>query len=499
MSLYLPEQKLGSRSEPGSSSHKFMLKGRQTGGMHRGHAWVFRAESYDTMMAWFADIKELTEKSGKERDAFVRRTHARSLSGGSMKAHSIGGSSDGGMEEDEADAQPYSSEQSVRGGLTAPQAHGIDAADQYSKNAPAGEGKYRHGDESLNAAGWQPPQRPSPGGRFPSDLNVHRGLQAPVSPSSRESSTEGDRDAIAAASGLPGSDMSYAQPQAPSQQRQQATATSRIQAPVAATVLQGQRNEGEQDYSQRPQQSSLTQSKSHGQQPPQHIQPQRVHTPPLQQYNQPQQEYTQSQQQNHPTPSQFTADPNLAQNQSTYAAPAAAAGVGGAAVGAAAMHRYDRRQPQQQKPQQPHAETVTDEMDHASAVPAQGHSSPPIMTDAQTPISPITTNNTNLDPASSQGDTGSLSTVPTSYGSGSGTSGVEASQKADSAPVPVAMPQSQPILGGAGTVTLMAEPPAGLDENGGPATKPVPFRTLTSGTVSDLHIPGEYPKTPKVV
>jgi hypothetical protein len=49
MSLYLPEQKLGSHSNEGSSSNKFMLKGRQTGSMHRGHSWVFRAESYDTM------------------------------------------------------------------------------------------------------------------------------------------------------------------------------------------------------------------------------------------------------------------------------------------------------------------------------------------------------------------------------------------------------------------------------------------------------------------
>jgi len=56
MSLYLPEQKLGSHSNPGSSSNKFMLKGRQTGSMHRGHSWVFRAESYDTMMAWVSEL-----------------------------------------------------------------------------------------------------------------------------------------------------------------------------------------------------------------------------------------------------------------------------------------------------------------------------------------------------------------------------------------------------------------------------------------------------------
>jgi len=52
MSLYLPEQKLGSHSNQGGSSNKFMLKGRQTGSMHRGHSWVFRAESFETMMAW---------------------------------------------------------------------------------------------------------------------------------------------------------------------------------------------------------------------------------------------------------------------------------------------------------------------------------------------------------------------------------------------------------------------------------------------------------------
>ncbi|KAL2356109.1 PH domain protein [Cryomyces antarcticus] len=113
MSLYLPDQKLGSKSEPGSSSHKFMLKGRQTGSMHRGHAWVFRAESYDTMLAWFEDIKALTEKTGEERNAFVRK-HARSVSGTSEKEKAMSVSSDG-MEEDEADAVPYSAHTSVVG------------------------------------------------------------------------------------------------------------------------------------------------------------------------------------------------------------------------------------------------------------------------------------------------------------------------------------------------------------------------------------------------
>jgi hypothetical protein len=72
--------------------------------MHRGHTWVFRAESYDTMLAWYEDIKNLTEKSGEERNAFVRR-HTRSVSQGSARSVS----SDGALDEDEADQVPYAS------------------------------------------------------------------------------------------------------------------------------------------------------------------------------------------------------------------------------------------------------------------------------------------------------------------------------------------------------------------------------------------------------
>jgi len=105
MSLYLPDQRLGSHSETGSSSAKFMLKGKQAGGMHKGHSWVFRAESHDTMLAWFQDIKILTEKTGEERNAFVR-SHARSVSGHSSRPRSV--SSDG-LEEDE-DEVPYAAD-----------------------------------------------------------------------------------------------------------------------------------------------------------------------------------------------------------------------------------------------------------------------------------------------------------------------------------------------------------------------------------------------------
>ncbi|KAF2768992.1 hypothetical protein EJ03DRAFT_108275 [Teratosphaeria nubilosa] len=105
MSLYLPDQKVGSKSEPGSSSHKFMLKGKQSGGMHKGHNWVFRAETYDTMLAWYEDIRLLTEGTGEQRLAFARK-HARSVSGTSDR----GTVSSDGMEDDEADAAPYSAD-----------------------------------------------------------------------------------------------------------------------------------------------------------------------------------------------------------------------------------------------------------------------------------------------------------------------------------------------------------------------------------------------------
>lgn len=160
MSLYLPEQKLGSHSQPDSTSHKFMLKGRQTGTMHRGHSWVFRAETYETMMAWYEDIERLISMTGEARNAYVRR-HVRTVSGTSYRS-----SSDGVMDEDEADRTPYSAGSAVM-----------------NQERPTS----------------QPRQ---PGGKFPSDVQIDRHLQAPLSPSSGESS--GEKDMLAAANSFDG-------------------------------------------------------------------------------------------------------------------------------------------------------------------------------------------------------------------------------------------------------------------------------------------------------
>ncbi|KAI1105439.1 hypothetical protein F4804DRAFT_341182 [Jackrogersella minutella] len=182
MSLYLPEQKLGSHSTEGGSSNKFILKGRQTGSMHRGHTWVFRAESHDTMMAWYEDIKALTEKSPEELSNFVKG-HIRTISRSSQRT-----TSSDGMIDDE-DEEPFTVDPAV-----------------------ASPGSRQ---DSLQ-------NRPEPGGRFPSDLmvNAQRGLQVPRSPSSAGSGYPNeytmtgananngqDRDVIAAAGALPGSGL----------------------------------------------------------------------------------------------------------------------------------------------------------------------------------------------------------------------------------------------------------------------------------------------------
>ena len=167
MSLYLPDQKLGAKSQPDSSSHKFMLKGRQTGTMHRGHSWVFRAESYDTMLAWYDDIKSLTEKTGEDRNNFVRR-HTRSFS-----RNSAGSASS--LEEDEADMVPYSASH-----------HSLTNGDIANQTEVAS-------------------QRPQPGGRFPSDVQDRKNLPDHLSASSNSSFDQDLSTVAKIAPGLPSS------------------------------------------------------------------------------------------------------------------------------------------------------------------------------------------------------------------------------------------------------------------------------------------------------
>ncbi|KAJ5732617.1 hypothetical protein N7493_004098 [Penicillium malachiteum] len=161
MSLYLPEQRLGSHSNEGSSSHKFMLKGRQTGAMHRGHSWVFRAESHETMEAWREDIENLSNKTGEARNAFVRSASVKR-----NKRESVMSTHSDFFDDDEADERPFSSQSAV----------------------------YQEPERPMSAT------RPA-GGAFSSDVQIDRHLQEPLSPSSRASS--GGIDVAAAAAAYP--------------------------------------------------------------------------------------------------------------------------------------------------------------------------------------------------------------------------------------------------------------------------------------------------------
>ncbi|CDK26155.1 unnamed protein product [Kuraishia capsulata CBS 1993] len=64
MSLSLNDCSIGEHSRKDTKNpntwHKFVLQAQQNGIMHRAHNWVFRAESYDLMMAWYSDLKKLT-------------------------------------------------------------------------------------------------------------------------------------------------------------------------------------------------------------------------------------------------------------------------------------------------------------------------------------------------------------------------------------------------------------------------------------------------------
>ena len=429
MSLALTDQKLGSHSTGDSSSHKFMLKGRQSGGMHRGHSWVFRAESHDTMLAWFDDIKNLTEKTGAERTAYIRR-HARSVSGNGDKAGSV--SSDGGMDEDEADQVPYSATASL--------------ADQ----APGREEKL--------------PERPNPGGRFPSALSLSRNSQVPLEPSSPSSSD--DRDTVAAAGALPGASDPFGQPKHRTRSRDnRAVATEEAHPYHERTVERPSEYTGEASGSRGqdapyPLLSSTAQTNNMSGRPKAPDTGAEYRTAPVQfqgigsdgpgavSYALPQQ----------PAPRNRTLPNAPERHDSTYGdwMGPAAAGVGGAVIGTAGIEAYRQQQQQPKQPEQdPQTATqpselaaqTTPDLEPAPALPAQN----PARREAAT-ISPI--NTIRGDPSFIQ-------------------------------------PHSDIMESPTGS----SDPAAPLKALASDASRPaMPPSQWSVGTISDLHIPGEFPR-----
>jgi hypothetical protein len=374
MSLYLPDQKLGSHSQLGSSSHKFILKGRQTGSMHRGHHWVFRAESYDTMLAWYEDIKNLTEKSGEERNAFVRR-HARSVSQGSARSVS----SNGDLEEDEADEVPYSANQSMI---------------------------------ANDAVRDQPQQRPSPGGRFPSDLQIERNLQAPLPGSS--GSSEVGNDITTASGGL----QAFPNPYNPGDETNDDPRQTQPFAPSTDDANARNIDHLHQHTPQTPNDTPyFSNTASHQAAPP---------------------------------PAAKSSDKiPIERHESTYGewmAPAA----GGAAAGALGAEAYGRNDQHEQAPPPPQsfAQAPQPNQTFSSDVPI---------------LAPV--------PSESASFTNTVSTVPSSFPSS-------------------ANDEKQSFLGG----TEVAPGATSIKPQESGQAFPGVTRQNTDFSVSDLHVPGEYPK-----
>lgn len=72
MSLSLNECSVSEHSKKGSSENKLVLHAKQNGIIHRGHNWVFKAESYEMMMLWFDNLKRFTNfTSSQEKSKYI--------------------------------------------------------------------------------------------------------------------------------------------------------------------------------------------------------------------------------------------------------------------------------------------------------------------------------------------------------------------------------------------------------------------------------------------
>ncbi|KAF1956590.1 hypothetical protein CC80DRAFT_412755 [Byssothecium circinans] len=427
MSLLLSDQKLGSHSQPGSSSHKFVLKGRQTGSMHRGHTWVFRAETYDTMLAWRDDIQNLIDKTGDERNAFVRRqTHRRSMSAGSARSISSGGD----LEEDEADSIPFSQQSAV---IQQPQ-------------------------ETLRPVG----------GRFPSDLAISSHLQTPLALDS-DSSSEVGHDITSAEGGPQGAyqphidnSMAYDHAQQPNHAEPYTNQNPYEYVPNREPAPLQQQTSYFANNPPQPSQNNVLPGQAHASgnhqplvndaQPPQAL-------PPV-----------------NPQPQQYAPavqQSSIQRHDSTYGdwmAPAAGA-AGGVAFGALGADAHRRHQQHQEQPLQNQASAQ--QFREADAL------------EGTTRAAPILERHPNHTAAPPNPATSAFIPIPVSA--------PVASEPDSLATTPSTNVQS--FLGAAEVL------PAGTSSkavaNGG-ADKPSAVRRQnTDMSVSDLHVPGEYPKVPR--
>lgn len=388
------------------------------------------------MLAWYDDINSLIDKTADERNAFVTR-HKRSLSTGSARSVS----SDGGLEEDEADQVPFSAAQSVNQGV---------------------------------AQQSELPSRPSPGGRFPSDLQVDRSLQR--GPSSGSSSEVG-LDLATAAGGLqtahasypnayddrtpmdsaygPGNPYEY-NPNNPPQQLQQQTSYYANNAPAT------------------PGQSYVNDGFSHPGQSASHPVPFETYQPSSMAQQLPQQDY--------PT---FNQNKRAVSNYGDWMAPAAG-GLAAGALGADALHHHQQKSEQKREEEQINAALAE--------ANADDRADPVYLSQATHPASQIVSQHEQAEiiaPAVSH------QTPPHEY---------DAPAVAHEAFVGVPNPVVATATAGADepsnahqlpvTTPALDAAEEGKLGNGEPVIGHMGVkRQGTDFSVSDLHVPGEYPKT----
>lgn len=483
MSLFLADQKLGSHSGADSSSHKFMLKGRQTGGVHRGHAWVFRAESYDTMLAWFEDIKSLTEKTGEERTAFIRQ-HARSVSAGSNKAPSV--SDDGALDEDEADQVPYSA-----------------TASQIDQPL---EGETRA-------------ERPVPGGRFPSALTVDRNSQVPRSPSSPSSS--GDRDIIAAGA-LPGSGVPFGESGHPVQSGDDETnARGELGGPSGAVSQESTGKPTDTVFPTKPAQQNTYIPTGNTQQ--YNGRPVNSVSVPLDgtgsEYNtKPVQAEGVSS--DGPGAVSYGAPPSHADDSSVprsflprhdskygdWMGPAAA-GAGGLAIGAGGVEAYKNHQQQKKEAEQKALAENQAKQERAGNQPGQNHSQsnlPPSQVSPQ-PVAPADVSTQSMTAKHTSDSNSNSQPLPpnVAWATITNSSVIDASQIHSDDVTPTGGSSVDPFSPNSGLSPVSEQPPTPLAEDGKRGDPGAPIKALARpgleshasiATISDLHIPGEFPK-----
>ena len=80
MSLLLQDCHVAEHSDAKSQSYKFLMKGKQTGQFHRGHSWMFKADSYESMMRWYEDIKRFTDPPSGQSDGAAPAAGQRAVS-----------------------------------------------------------------------------------------------------------------------------------------------------------------------------------------------------------------------------------------------------------------------------------------------------------------------------------------------------------------------------------------------------------------------------------